>query len=99
MGELPGFVLGDVTAEHLAFAVAEPFLQYLVSANRVFPDSFRHVAPEGFAVEVDVYGLRAPQRRYVLRLKPQFVCSLGDAVLFVGCEVATFLDSPTWHHN
>lgn len=97
--ELPGFVFRDIASEHLPLAVAEPFLQHLVSANRVFPDGLRHVAPEGFVIEVNVEGVRAPERRHFLRRQPQVFCALGDGVLLVGGEPALFLDAPARHHD
>jgi hypothetical protein len=63
--ELPRFVLGDVAPEHLALAVAEPFLEDLVSANRILPHGLRHVAPERFVVEINIVCPRAPQRRWI----------------------------------
>src|SRR5271157_5757847 len=83
MRELPGFIFRDVASEHLPFAVTEPFLQHLVSADGIFPDGFRHVAPEGFFVEVNVERMRTPKRRHVLRRLSQILCTLVDGVLLL----------------
>src|ERR1035438_10336814 len=56
IGDVARFLFGEASAQECLFAIAEPLFDYLVSAEGVLPDAGRNVAPEGFAVEVDVVG-------------------------------------------
>src|ERR1035441_8998514 len=56
IGYVARFLLGESAAQQCLFAIAEPLLDDLISAEGVLPDSGRNVAPEGFAVEIDVVG-------------------------------------------
>src|ERR1039457_1792924 len=61
IGDMAGFLLGESAAQQYLFAIAEPLLDHLIAAEGVLPDGGRNVAPEGFAVEIDVVGGSAGQ--------------------------------------
>ena len=71
--DLARFVRRERAAQQFKFPVTQPFLDDLVTTEGVGPNPFRHVAPSGRLVEIDVV-CRLPERRsnFVRRAASRF---------------------------
>lgn len=53
---MPAFLRAKRALKNVALAAGEPLLEDLMAAEAVGPDGGGNIAPEGFAIEVDVEG-------------------------------------------
>ena len=54
IGNHAGFVHREAAAQDFALAIAEPFLDHLVAADRVLPNADRNILPVGEIVQVHI---------------------------------------------